>query len=267
MLKLIENLSAETARQLSAVLPEDSVTSYVLFSLLDWYTADGAWVQDTDGEITALLVEKGQTKLFVAASENADFEEIGQFIRCLGGLVVHCAAAVTKKIGITPFSKLSLMSLCVPAEGGRHAVTLTDGLRPAFELLTKDRNEILGESVNTFDMKRLKDRAYKEWLSKTSRGILNGYTTVKAIMAGENAMLSVAVADTLGQRVYIRDVATDSGFRKLGYASDCIRGLCAELKTDDNEVFLACDDLKTENFYKKLGFQRKDYIELGIVEL
>ena len=67
--------------------------------------------------------------------------------------------------------------------------------------------------------------------------------------------------------VYIRDVVTDKDYRQMGYGTDCVRGLCADLKTDTNRIFLLCGDLKTERFYQKSGFVRKGYIQQGIVEL
>lgn len=267
MLKLIENINAETAKTLADVLPRDLPTSYVLFSLLDWYSVNGAWVQDVDGEMTALIVEKENTKLYVTANEKADYLEIAEFIKLLGGLVVHSSAAITKRLGVTAFSKITLMTLNTVPNANKNVVTLTDNLRLVFDLVTSGCNDIIKQGIKDRDLKKYNDRAFKEWLSKTSRGILNGYTSVKAVKEAENSILSVAIADTLGDRIYIRDVATDPGFRKMGYASDCVSSLCAELKTESNEIFLACDDIKTENFYKKLGFERKDYIELGIVEL
>ncbi len=116
-------------------------------------------------------------------------------------------------------------------------------------------------------MKKFTDRAYKEWLSRTTRGIFSGYTSVRAIKVGDNSVLSVAIADRLGKNIFIRDVATDAEFRKMGYASDCISGLCRGFKKDGERVLLACNDLKTEKFYNKIGFEREAYIDLGIIEL
>lgn len=267
MLKLVENLNAETAKSLAMILPDDLVSSFVLFSLLDWYAVNGAWVQTMGDDVTALVVEKENTKLYVTAGDNADFEELAEFIKRLGGLVVNCSPKITKKLNITAFSKLSVMSLCQRVESDKEVFTLNDDLRQVFKILTQSRNDIIKDGISELKLKKYNERAYKEWLSKTSRGILGGYTVVKAVKAAENSILSIAVADILAERIYIRDVATDLGFRKMGYASDCVKALCAELKTDSNEIFLVCDDIKTENFYKKLGFERKDYIELGIVEL
>ena len=91
MLSLVENLSKQTAEQLYGFLPHDFVTAYMLFSLLDTFAVNGAWVQTVGDEVTALVIEKNQTKAYVAANDLADFEELRLFLRTLGGVVVHAA--------------------------------------------------------------------------------------------------------------------------------------------------------------------------------
>lgn len=269
MIKLIENLSDKTALQLVEFFGSSVEGMYVLISLLDYTSVDGAWVQTQGEEITALVVQKEKSKVYLTANDAADFYELGDFISRLGGMVIHCSSHITAKIGMTSFSKISLMVLSENIEAGRASVELNDGLRPVFDLLTKSRQAIIKDTslVKSKELKKLSDRAYNEWLSRTSRGIFNGFTTVRAVKTGENSILSVAVADRLESFIYVRDVATDSDFRKMGYASDCISGICRDFKQQGDTVFLACNDLATENFYKKIGFERKAYLDLGIIEL
>lgn len=269
MLKIIENLNGKTAERLVRFFGSSLEGMYVLISLLDYTSVDGAWVQTLGDEVTALVVQKEKSKVFVTARDNADFYELGDFISRLGGMVIHCESETTAKIGMTSFSKISLMALNKDIKTGKNSVELNDNLRPVFDLLTKSRQKIIKESsaVGKKDLKKISDRAYKEWLSRTSRGIFNGFTTVRAVKSGENSVLSVAVAERLGNIIYIRDVATDSDFRKMGYASDCISGICRDFSQDGDTVFLACNDLAAENFYKKIGFERKAYLDLGIIEL
>lgn len=264
MLKLIENLSEKTAAQLLSVLPETPETAFVLFALLDWVETDGAWVQSVEGTLTALVVKTQQTHIYVAAGEQADFAELRLFLQQLGGAVVHCATGLSKALGVTAFSKQSLLLLNRVPPAGKKAITVTDGLRPIFDLQTQSARAAVGDAPATY---KYYEAAYKNWLSKTARGIFNGYTVVKAVYVGKNALLSAAVADILQNWVYIRDVVTDADYRRMGYGSDCICSLCAELKTADNRVFLLCNDLKTEKFYKKCGFENAGSIEQGIVEL
>lgn len=264
MLKIIENLSADTAKQLAAVLPQDFNTVFTLFSLLDVHRVYGAWVQTVGDKVTALVVSEGGVKAYVAAAEDADFEELRYFLPTLGGVVLHCAPEQTEKLGIEPFAKQSILVLETLPDGGKQTKTVTDNLRPIYDLLVQNAAVAAG---NNADFQKFSDRAYKEWLSKTSRGIFGGYTVVKAVYAGENALLAASTADILGAYVYIRDVVTDKDYRRMGYGSDCVRGLCADLKTDNNRIFLLCGDLKTERFYEKSGFVRTGYIQQGIVEL
>lgn len=269
MIKLIENLNSETALGLADFFKKSADEMFVLMSLLDYTSVDGAWVQTQDDDVTALVVEKETSKVFLTAKENADFYELCDFVSRLGAMVVHCESSVSAKISMTAFSKISLMVLKKDIEKGKKSVEINDGLRPVFDLLTKSRQDIIksANAVKDKDLKKLSENAYKHWLARTSRGIFNGFTTVRTVKSGENSILSAAVADRLGSTVYIRDVATDRDFRKMGYASDCISGICRDFKKEGDTVFLACNDLAAENFYKKIGFERKAYMDLGLIEL
>lgn len=269
MIKLIENLSDKTAVQLVEFFGSTVEGMYVLISLLDYTSVNGAWVQTQGDNVTALVVQKEMSKVFVTANDSADFYELGDFISRLGGMVIHCESTTAARIGMTSFSKISLMVLSENTEAGRASVELNDNLRPVFDLLTRSKQDIIKDSAmfKSKDLKIISDMAYKEWLSRTARGIFNGFTTVRAVKSGENSILSVAVADRLEKNIYIRDVATDNDFRKMGYASDCICGICRDFKRDGDTVFLACNDSVSENFYKKIGFERKAYLDLGIIEL
>lgn len=267
MLKVIDNLSGKTAQKLLRFFGDSITGAYALFAALDFSIVDGMWVQMQGDDITALIVKREMSRVYVSANDESDYYELADFIAGLGGMVVHCPAQITARIGVTAFSKLTLMSLEAETEDGRSAYKVNGNLRPAFELLTQSKQAILKDGIEKKDLKKLTDRAYREWLDKTERGIKNGFTDVLAVNAGENSVLAVAVADKLGDFSFIREIATDADFGKMGYATDCVKGICSYLIKDNKTVFIVCDDIKTENFYKKIGFERKDYLELGIVEI
>ena len=269
MIKLVENLSDKTALQLQPFFNSSLVDAFVLFSILDWTGVDGVWVQTEGEDVTAVIVQREMSKVYVSANGGADFYEISDFITHLGAMVVYCSSENTERLGVTAYSKVSLMELVSEPPEGRPTVELNDNLRPAFDLLVRSKKDAISktDTVARSQLKKFTDRAYKEWLSRTSRGIFNGYTQIKAVKAGENSILSVAVADRLGDFVYIRDVATDEEFRKMGYATDCISGICRGFYKQSDRVMLACNDVKTENFYKKSGFERKEYLDIGIIEI
>lgn len=267
MIKLIENLSKTTANSLLDFFSQSAENIFILSSLLDFTNVDGAWLQTQEDCVTALVVEKEKSKVYVCAKENSDFYELADFISRLGGTVVHCPSYITQKLGVTAFSKISVMELKNEIKSGKESLEINDGFRPIFDLLIQSKQDALANTVDKKELKKYTDRAYKEWLSRTTRGVFGGFTSVRAVKAGEKSVLSVAIADKIGDNIFIRDVATDKDFRKMGYASDCIGGICRDFRQDGERVFLACNDLKTERFYEKLGFEREKYIDLGIVEL
>ena len=269
MIKLVENLSKDTASRLLPFFSEKLSDLFTLFSILDWTEVDGVWVQTTDGELSALIAQKAKSKVYVCAKDFADFYELADFISRLGAMVVNCSSEITERLGVTAYSKVSLMELEGEPPEGRASVVLNDNLKPVFELITRSAKKQLFDSktLDSAQLKKLSERAYKQWLSAASRGIFNGYTQVRAVKAGERSVLSVAIADILGDNVYIRDVATDEEFRKMGYATDCISGICSDLKKQSDRIFLACADVQTESFYKKSGFCRKEYLDVGIIEI
>ena len=82
------------------------------------------------------------------------------------------------------------------------------------------------------------------------------------------AMPSVSIApDARSAGMGDLGVATDADFRRMGYASDCISGICKDFRKNGEEIFLACNDLQSENFYRKIGFIRKEYMDVGIFEI
>lgn len=267
MLKIIDNLSPDTAKNLSRFFGLRLSDRFSLFSLLDFQAVDGAWVQTEKNEVTALIVQKEMSKVYVTANSEADLYETADFIRGLGGMVVHCPSEITSRLGVTAFSKLSLMELSGGCESTKKAVDLSDEPKKAFELTAQRKFNILKDSLSGKDIKKYTEKAYREWYSKIKRGIDGGFTSVTAVKAGENSVLCAAVSDRLDDTVYLREIAEDADFGKMGYSSDCVKAVCGELSKNGEKIFVACNDIKTENFYKKIGFERKDYLDLGIVEL
>lgn len=263
MLRLIEDPCINTAKTLLSRLQQDLYTAYTLFSLLDGVALDGAWVQTANDEtVTALVVSTKKSTVYVSASAQADFEELRLFFRIFDGKTVYADPVSLHKLGIKPVSQLVFMELDAFPEADSNAVTVFDDFRPVYDLVMQP------VSMETDVVPAIKqENMYKDWLSKTARGVFGGYTTVKAIYADSGLLLSAAMADVLGGFVYLRDVVTDRAFRRQGYGSACVRSICKDLKTENNTVFLLCDADKIEEFYKKSGFVRKAGLELGIVDI
>lgn len=264
MLKRIEKPDIKTAAALLRMLPQELIAAFTLMPLCDAPAVNGVFVQTTEDTVTAVVVAFTQVQVYVYAVPNADFEELQLFLRTFGGVVVSCLPQQTKLLGVTGFSKATLMELSAVPAGGRTAETVVEDLRPIYNLLAQ---EAFAAMQGGAKQEKYKDAAFQAWLSKTARGIFGGYTCVKAVYTDARRLLSAAIADSLCEFVYIRDVVTDRAFRGKGYGADCVRGICRELKTADNRIFLLCGDLQTEKFYEKCGFQKAGYIEQGIIEV
>ncbi len=267
MLKGIDNLSPDTAKSLSDFFGSRPSDRFALFSLLDFQAVDGAWVQTEGNEVTALIVQKEMSKVYVTANGNADLYGMADFIRQLGGMVVHCPSELTSRLGVTAFSKLSLMELSGGCGRTEKTADISRDPRKAFELTAQKRLNALKYSLSEKDLKKYGEKAYREWLKRIKRGVDGGFTSVTAVKAGENSVLCAAVSDRLNETVLLREIAEDADFGKTGYFSDCVKAICGELSGKGEKILVACGDIKTENFYKKIGFERKDYLDLGIVEL
>lgn len=241
------------------------VSDFVLFELVDFFSVNAAWLQLDGEEISALIVEKENTKLYITATPNADFCELSEFVKRLPALVVHTEGETAEKIGVSVYSKLTLMSAGALKPSRETAVKINDDFRPVFDLLVREKNQLAGD----FSARRLKkynDAAYKQWLSKTTPGIFSGMTEIRAVKKGENSILSVAVADIMEDRVFLRDVKTDPDFRRMGYATDCVLSLANEYAQKGKTVYLSCDSIKNERFYRAMGFETAGYISRGIYE-
>ena len=261
MLKRIERPRPDIVKQLEASLPQDVYSAYALLPLLDEAAANGVWVQTIADEVTALVVWPVQGCMRLAAAQTADCEELRLFLRQLGG-TVECAPALLQKLGGKSLARRSILTLDRLSESAANkAISVYEHFEPIYALLRANADADL-DGMPADDA----DTAYRHWLSATARGVFGGRTVVKAIYDETGAPCSVAIADICGRYVYLRDVATRKTDRGKGYGSACVRGLCRELQTAGNEIFLLCANAGTQRFYEKSGFTKKTETELGTVE-
>lgn len=261
MLKRIERPRLDIVKRLEASLPQGVHSAYALLPLLDEAAANGVWVQIIRGEVTALVVRPVQGCVRLVAAQTADCEELRLFLRQLGG-TVECAPALFQKLGGKSLARRSILTLDrLPEDTSGVAISVYEHFEPIYALLRANADADLG-GTPTSDA----DTAYRHWLSATARGVFGGRTVVKAIYDRSGAPCSVAIADIFGRYVYLRDVATRKADRGKGYGSACVRGLCRELQTAENEIFLLCAGDSAQRFYEKSGFTKKTETELGTVE-
>lgn len=253
MIKLLESPSAEDAAVLLAALPDSLYTAYALFPLLDTHSLDGVWIQ-TDGENrpVAVLTKPQDGFWRMAAAENADFEELCAFIGGFSGKMhMQASPAVFEQLHITPLIQSSVMLLTAAPAPTKKTAYVYDGFRPIYDLnlcnLTAVTDKLSADEADTL---------YNMWLSRTARGVFNGFTRVTAAYTEDGDLASTAFADILGDFAYLREVACAPEYRRQGYASSCVRALCADLQKDGIPHIFLCCEAKNEEFYQKSGFRK-----------
>lgn len=263
MLKLLENPTQDTAAKLLSCFSADIYTAYALFPLLDTHSLDGVWIQaDGENRPAALLVKPQNGYLRIAAGETADFTELRLFAAAFPECPIHASPAVLRKLGIAAQGKSSLLELKSLTAPAHRAKYVYDGFRPIYDLvvgtLPTPPDTLPAEAQETL---------YNEWLSRTARGVFGGFTRVTAVHTENGDLSATAFADILGGYAYLREVACAPAYRKQGYASACVRTLCADLQKDSiQHIFLTCT-AENETFYQKSGFQKCADLELGFLKL
>lgn len=253
MIKLLESPSAEDAAELLSALPDSLYTAYALFPLLDKHSLDGVWIQ-TDGEShpVAVLIKPQGGFLRIATAENADFEELRAFIGGFsGGMHLQASPAVFEQLHITPLLQSSIMLLTAAPAPTKKTAYVYDGFRPIYDLNLCNLSDVT-DKLSADEA----DTLYYTWLSRTSRGVFNGFTRVTASYTEDGDLAATAFADILGDFTYLREVACVPAYRKQGYASSCVRALCADLQKDGIPRIFLCCEAKNEKFYQKSGFRK-----------
>lgn len=260
MLKLSENPAQDTAAELLSCFSADFYTVHALLPLLDRHSLDGVWIQtDEKDRTTAILTKPRRGYLRIAAKENADFEELCAFLNSFGNCLLQASSAILKALGILPQTKCSLMALETETAPTRTAAYVYDGFRPLYDLVVRT----LPTPPDTFPVS-VQENLYNEWLSRTARGVFNGFTRVTAAYTDEHILAATAFADVLGDFAYLREVACAPEYRRQGYASSCVRTLCRDLRGSVAHIFLSCAP-NNELFYQKSGFQKCADLEMGFL--
>lgn len=261
MIKLLETPSVQTAKKLLSALSDSVHTVYTLLPLLDISGLEGVWIQtDEASRPIAVLVKPNCSFLRIAAEENADFPELRAFTDTFNKVFVQASPAVFRNLGITVQAQHRLMALEAEAAPTRTAAYIYDDFRPLYDLVVRT----LPTSPDSLP-ENVQEKLYKEWLSRTARGVFGGFTRVAAAYTEDNDLAATAFADILEDFAYLREVACVSAYRKQGYASSCVRTLCTDLRKDGiHHIFLSCD-AENETFYQKSGFQKCADLELGFL--
>lgn len=194
------------------------------------------WVQNCDGKPVA-AISRIDGNATLCCSENADFEEISEFLKVLGYSSLTFDFEFSKNLGITP-QKTSF------------TVRYIGGASPCEDILFDyDKKEIYSLLCDCgFEL-----GDYGSFLADVCTR-LNKSTAFLAAAERDGRLCACAFALFEGKKsVLLGAVGTSPAARGRGYASKLV-GTLAELKKE-KEVFLFCRNDSLVDFYSKIGFE------------
>ncbi len=201
------------------------------------------WVQtDDSGAVTAAISRVDGDMTLTA--ENADFEELLQFVKIVGFSTIQCSKSVAKHF--TNAQTLCGYVVRFEEERGNYPVKLkTDfDLKEIYAIIKAENLTGVGELL--------------PWLSDTTFRL--NRDTAKPILAeidGENAGCAMVLFKT-DKAALLGAVATVPKFRGRGVARALVTRLANEELKNGRRTELLCKNDSIVEFYKAIGFKIAD---------
>lgn len=199
------------------------------------------WVQENGGEITAAVARVYGTAV-LSASDSADFEELGEFLKMIGFYTLSLDQSVCERLGLTPSRTGNIVrfnGLPKPLAGVARLPRFPD-LREAFELLVRSGFDRLGEK--------------NEWIADVSRRMNRGVSQWSIIEQGELTVACACALFITDSAAFLGCVAADETLRSRGLGSEAVLTVADKYKREGKRVELFCKDGSIVDFYKKSGF-------------
>lgn len=197
------------------------------------------YVQEIDGVVTA-VIGKVFFDITLCCREDADFEEIAEFLSFTGYKSLLCEKSAREKMNLPIDSFGYVMKFLKP----QREIRLKDGLVKSGEAdfefkkvysLLKECEFELGE--------------YGEWLSDIALRNKKGVSKTLCVQDNGNVVSTASALFTTDDAVYLGAVATSPLYRGRGSAGDLVLMLCDEGK----RVNILCKEHRV-GFYESLGF-------------
>ncbi len=199
------------------------------------------YVQNIDGKVTA-AIGKVFSDITLCCSDNADFDEISQFLSFIGYESLLCEKSVRERLSLPINSFGSVMTFVAPTR----EIRLKDGIvtseDEAFEF--KKIYSLLKECE--FELPD-----YSEWLSDIAIRNKRGVSRTLCVCDGDSVVSTASALFITEDAVYLGAVATNPAYRGRGSAGDLVLSLCDTTK----RVNILCKEHRV-SFYESIGFKR-----------
>ncbi len=189
-----------------------------------------------DNEITA-VISKICGVITLSAKENADFEEINEFVRVIGFSTILCDFSFSCHFDGKKTSG-KIMKIRTDEKFGSNAEILrTDELKEAYPILKRV-------------FRKVPD--FPDWFVNTCYGVIHNSVIVSGVHYNQK-LVSVAFALFVTERTaVISAVATHPEHRNRGYAMEILKKLLDE--NTGKEIYIFLENPLIEEYYGKLGF-------------
>lgn len=231
MIKQIEEISQFNGYNLM------DIYSVRILSLLNAYGCKYPFARfyrqiDDNGAITAILsvLDKDIT---ISFEENADRDELSQFVSVIGFDSVLCDEALSIEghfeSGIVMKTDKSIEIPCNYTE--------------------------IDEYPHLFDLYNFIDYGennFESWYVDISHRIRHGAAKAFTLNMNEEIISSAIFSSIYQNNAILTGVQTKPEFRKMGYGSALVSAMCCDF---NGTVYLMRESVRNESFYKKLGFE------------
>lgn len=197
-----------------------------------------------NGDMITAALSIIDAAMTLCCAENADFEELSQFIKAVGFDSLLCDATLCSRLGLEPEKTGFIVEYGeINKELDNHGVFFADGVE------LSDVYDILHRS----DFDGLGNRS--RWLSDVSFRVNRRAATAAAAQEdGKLAACAMVLFETQSAAL-IGAVATLPEYRGKGYAGALVTSLAREKKAASKRVELLCAKNDIVYFYQKLGFE------------
>lgn len=197
-------------------------------------------INDVTGEDTA-VVSSFDCNMTLCAFDNADFDELAEFLPAVGGQTLLCESNVMDKLGLSSVKEFSVLEFAAEEK------TPLSGEDESFSL------EELYALLKSGEDGEIELPEHDAWYADMSHRIRHGGAEVFAMRAG-NTLAAAAVSPFVSEGMaLISGVAVNPHYRGKGLGKNAVAGLAVRLKLSDRRVFVMAEE-KLIPFYKSAGF-------------
>lgn len=198
------------------------------------------WIQYNENNFPTAVIIKYGGDVTVSLGENANFDEIREFIALVG---MSSVLSMKKMFG-----------------GSESGVIMKSGDRIFGDCCNNNPNVVFSPELSSVHKllrvcgsNSFECPPYEEFILDTSHKLRHDCAYCCAVMSGNEVIsyaMTVAVTD---ESAIIGAVCTHPELRKRGYGSLCVSSLISRL--GNREVFIMRAWEENEGFYRKLGFE------------